>query len=127
MKWAACGGGPGHEQVEIQVSDQLEASAYALGSLDSSTAARPLAPVEIDRVAAEEDAVAAAVPEECGRAAGVTGYGDHLEVVVEEMAPGEGGADVVGALDRSPLLLVDEERERASPPEANIASWRWLR
>ena len=60
---------------------------YASRSLESSSAATPLAVAEEERVAGEQEAVLAAVPQVRGRARRVARGRDHLEVVVEHVAP----------------------------------------
>ena len=66
----------------------------------------PLAVAQVDRVAGEQQAVLAAVPQERRRAGGVAGGGDHLEVALGHVRAWRRARHVARALDRRPLLGV---------------------
>jgi hypothetical protein len=59
----AAGRRPRNEHVEVELADELEALEVALTIACREHGGDPLAPVEVDGVVREEEAVLAAVPE----------------------------------------------------------------
>ena len=74
----------------------------------------PLAVAQVDRVAGEQQPAFAAVPQVGRRPRRVAGNGDHVEVLVEDVALGEGTAGDAGPGQRLGVGAVEEEG-RADP------------
>jgi hypothetical protein len=119
--------GPGHERVELEAAQQLEAldgGRAVAGALEHR--GDPLAGADVDRVAGEQQALLAAVPEERGRTRCVPWRGDDLEVVVEQETFGEGLVDLQAVLGRGAVVGMDEEGAW-TPSLPKPASCQWLR
>ena len=114
---------PRHEHVEVELANQLQALPVGLAVARAEHRGGPFAVAQEDRVAGEQDAVLAGVPQVGGRARRVARRRDHLEVVVEHVAARERRAHG-RLLDAGPVGGVHEQRRvrrrpRRTPPHGS--------
>ena len=114
------GRGPGHDHVEVQPTDQLQALYVVLAIARSEQRRHPRAVFENDGVSGEQDTMLSRIPEKRRRPARVAGDGYDLEVISEGMPLGEGPVQFVGSRDLFLLVLVGIKRrtEGARDPRA---------
>ena len=114
------GRGPGHDHVEVQPTDQLQALYVVLAIARSEQRRHPRAVFENDGVSGEQDTMLSRIPEKRRRPACVAGDGYDLEVISEGMPLGERPVQIVGSRDFFLLVLVGIKRrtEGARDPRA---------
>jgi hypothetical protein len=119
----------GDEKVEVEAADQLEALDVVVAVADAVEQNRtPVALADHDRVAGEEAAMLARVPEVGGCAACVSGGRDDLEVVVEAMALRECVVDIAGISETADASSAWQwsgaPNVAATQSQVGAASWR---
>ena len=103
-------GDRGHDEIEVELADQLEAIDVAVAVAAVEHCRYPLAAGKEDGVAGEQASMFAGIPQQGGGSAGVARGGNDLEVVVDEMALGECLVDVARFRDLGRVFGVAEER-----------------
>src|SRR5262245_2526554 len=101
---------PRDEHIEIEMTNALEARDVRVEGARGQKRGHPVAIIQIDRIAGEENAMLRALPQVCGRSMCMTGNWEHQKVVIDHVARCERAADTIRACGNRMVALVHEQR-----------------